>query len=80
MSRGRLRRPVGGLGAEKLALKRADDLQGFVVLPRRRVVERTPAWTTWRRRCVGDYERLAESHEAMVRWAMTLVIARRVAR
>jgi transposase len=44
------------------------------------VVERTLAWITRRRRCVRDYERLAESHEAMVRWAMTLVMVRRLAR
>jgi transposase len=74
-----------GWAGEKLALelaivKRTDDMQGFVVLPRRWVVERTLAWITRRRRCVRDYERLAESHEAMVRWAMTLVMARRLAR
>jgi transposase len=74
-----------GWAAEKLALelaivKRTDDMQGFVVLPRRWVVERTLAWITRRRRCVRDYERLAESHEAMVRWAMTLVMVRRLAR
>lgn len=74
-----------GWAAEKLALKlaivkRTDDMQGFVVLPRRWVVERTLAWITRRRRCVRDYERRAESHEAMVRWAMTLVMARRLAR
>jgi transposase len=74
-----------GWAAEKLALrleivKRTDDMQGFVVLPRRWVVERTLAWITRRRRCVRDYERLAESHEAMARWAMTLVMVRRLAR
>ena len=74
-----------GWAAEKLALelaivKRTDDTQGFVVLPRRRVVERTLAWITRRRRCVRDYEQRPESHEAMVRWAMTLVMARRLAR
>lgn len=72
-------------GREKLALelaivKRSEDMQGFVVLPRRWVVERTLAWITRRRRCVRDYERRTESHEAMVRWAMTLVMARRLAR
>ncbi len=74
-----------GWAAEKLALeiaivKRTDEMQGFVVLPRRWVVERTLAWITRRRRCVRDYERRADSHEAMVRWAMTLVMARRLAR
>ena len=76
---------LAGWAAEKLALelvivKRTDDMKGFVVLPRRWVVERTPAWITRRRRCVRDYERRADSHEAMVRWATTPVMARRLAR
>jgi transposase len=61
-------------------VRRTDDMQGFVVLPRRWAVERTLAWITRRRRCVRDYERRAESDEAMVLWAMTLVMARRLAR
>lgn len=61
-------------------VKRTDDMTGFVVLPRRWVVERTLAWITRRRRCVRDYERAPESHEAMVHWAMTLVMTRRLAR
>jgi transposase len=61
-------------------VKRTDDMSGFVVLPRRWVVERTLAWIFRRRRCVRDYERRPESHEAMVRWAMVLVMTRRLAR
>ena len=61
-------------------VRRSEEMTGFVVLPRRWVVERTLAWITRRRRCVRDYERRPESHEAMVRWAMTLVMVRRVAR
>jgi transposase len=41
-------------------VKRRDDVRGFVVLPRRWVVERTLAWIFQRRRCVRDYERLPE--------------------
>lgn len=74
-----------GWAREELALrlqivKRPDDASGFVVLPRRWVVERTLAWITRRRRCVRDYERRADSHEAMVRWAMVLVMTRRLAK
>jgi len=61
-------------------VKRPDDVSGFVVVPRRWVVERTLAWITRRRRCVRDYERRPESHEAMVRWAMVLVMTRRLAK
>lgn len=74
-----------GWAREELALrlqivKRPDDVSGFVVIPRRWVVERTLAWITRRRRCVRDYERRADSHEAMVRWAMVLVMTRRLAK
>jgi transposase len=39
-------------------VKRSDDVKGFVVLPRRWVVERTLAWIVRHRRCARDYERL----------------------
>jgi transposase len=70
--------------AEHLALavqivRRPDDAQGFVLLPRRWVVERTLAWLTRNRRLARDYERRAESHEEFVRWAMTRLMARRLA-
>lgn len=74
-----------GWAREELALrlqivKRPEGACGFVVIPRRWVVERTLAWITRRRRCVRDYERRADSHEAMVRWAMVLVMTRRLAK
>ncbi|MFC5827263.1 transposase [Nonomuraea insulae] len=46
-------------------VKRSDDVSGFVILPRRWVVERTLSWICQRRRCVRDYERLSDHHEAM---------------
>jgi transposase len=67
----------------KIALtivKRSDSDIGFVVLPRRWVVERTLAWIAGHRRCVRDYERLPAHHEAMVRWAMIRITSRRLAR
>jgi transposase len=39
--------------------------RGFVLLPRRWVVERSFAWTTRFRRLVRDYERLPETLAAM---------------
>jgi transposase len=70
---------------EKLQLtlqivKRSDDSKGFVVLPRRWVVERTLSWIFQRRRCVRDYERLPQHHEAMVKWSMIILMGRRLAR
>ena len=51
---------------------------GFSVLPRRWVVERTFAWMMRWRRLVRDYERLPETHEAMVRWAMVGLMLNRL--
>jgi transposase len=61
-------------------VKRTDDTKGFVVLPRRWVVERTFGWLTRHRRLVRDYERRPEHHEAMVWWATVTIMTRRLAR
>ncbi|ATY09589.1 IS5 family transposase [Amycolatopsis sp. AA4] len=61
-------------------VKRTDDTTGFVVLPRRWVVERTFGWITKHRRCVRDYETLPEHHETMVYIAMIMTMSRRLAR
>ena len=45
--------------------------QGFQVLPRRWVVERTLGWLMQHRRLVRDYETLPQRSRAMVLWAMT---------
>lgn len=50
----------------------------FVVLPRRWVVERSLAWISKHRRCVRDYERLPAHHEAMVLWATTSHMLKRL--
>ncbi|MFF8430620.1 IS5 family transposase [Streptomyces sp. NPDC016566] len=70
--------------AEKLQLaldivKRSDDNTGFVVLPRRWVVERTLSWLMRSRRLVRDVETLPAIHEAMVLWSMTMLMSRRLA-
>jgi len=44
------------------------------------MVERTLAWITRRRRCVRDYERRADTHEAMIYQELTAVMIRRLAR
>jgi putative transposase len=58
---------------------RSDDVKGFVVLPRRWVVERTFAWLTQCRRLSKDYEGLPRSSEAMIYIAMTRLMLRRLA-
>ncbi len=54
--------------------------KGFIVLPRRWVVERTFSWIGENRRMSKDYERLPESGEAFIYVAMTRLMARRLAR
>jgi putative transposase len=54
--------------------------QGFQVLPRRWVVERTFAWICHNRRMSKDYERLCATGEAFVYAAMTRLMVRRLVR
>ncbi|KMS91346.1 transposase [Streptomyces regensis] len=61
-------------------VKRSDDRRGFVVLPKRWIVERLFAHLMRSRRLVRDFERRTTSAEAMVHWSMTLLMTRRLAR
>uniref|UniRef100_A0AAU3HR47 IS5 family transposase n=1 Tax=Streptomyces sp. NBC_01393 TaxID=2903851 RepID=A0AAU3HR47_9ACTN len=61
-------------------VKRSDDMRGFVVLPKRWIVERFFAHLMRSRRLVRDFERSIASAEAMVYWSMTMLMTRRVAR
>jgi putative transposase len=54
--------------------------RGFVVLPRRWVVERTIAWIDQNRRMSKDYEKLCASDESLVYAAMIRLMTRRLAR
>jgi putative transposase len=54
--------------------------RGFVVLPRRWVVERTFAWLDQYRRMSKDYERLCATGEAFIYAAMTRLMVRRLSR
>jgi transposase len=70
---------------EKLQLtlqivKRSDDMTGFVVLPRRWVVERSLGWLMRSRRLVRDFEALPASSEAFIYLSASMLMARRLAR
>lgn len=52
--------------------------QGFVIQPRRWVVERTFGWFVRYRRLMVDYEYLPETSEAMIQAAMTHLMLRRL--
>jgi transposase len=54
--------------------------KGYLVLPRRWVVERTLSWIDQQRRMSKDYERLCASGEAFVYAAMVRLMTRRLAR
>ena len=54
--------------------------KGFLVLPRRWVVERTFSWIDQNRRMSKDYERICASGEAFVYAAMICLMTRRLAR
>jgi putative transposase len=58
---------------------RSDDVKGFLVLPKRWVVERTFAWLTQCRRLSKDYEVLPQSSEALIYIAMTRLMLKRLA-
>ncbi|UBU18761.1 IS5 family transposase [Nonomuraea gerenzanensis] len=68
------------LGLAVTIVKRSDDLRGFVVLPRRWVVERTFAWLVRYRRLARIYERKPAHHEAMIWWATVHQMTRRLTR
>jgi len=61
-------------------VKRTDDLRGFVVQPRRWVVERSFSWFGRNRRLAKDFENLAETIVAFVALAAIQLAIRRLAR
>ena len=61
-------------------VKRSDKAKGFVLLPRRWVVERTFAWLGNYRRLSKDYEYSLYSADAMIYAAMIHLMLRRLAR
>jgi transposase len=60
-------------------VKRSDQLNGFVVLPKRWIVERTIAWLNRCRRLAKDWENLNRKGLAFLRLASIRVIAHPVA-
>ncbi len=60
-------------------VERSDDQKGFVVLPKRWIVERFFAHLMQSRRLVRDFERRTTRAEAIVYWSMILLMSRRLA-
>lgn len=61
-------------------VKRPEDAKGFILLPRRWVVERTFGWFGRYKRLSKDYEYLTQTSEAMIRGVMIHIMIRRLAR
>ena len=66
-------------GAWKLQIVKRSDAPGFVVLPKRWIVERTFAWISRNRRLARDFERYATTVTAFVRVAMIRIMLKRLA-
>lgn len=68
------------LGITIKVVPRPGDAKGFVVLPKRWVVERSNSWTMRARRNARDYERPMSHAEAHIQWAFITLMSRRLAR
>ncbi|WP_037897513.1 IS5 family transposase [Streptomyces sp. NRRL S-920] len=68
------------LGLTIKTVSRPKGAAGFVLLPRRWIVERSLAWILHARRLVRDYERLPAHAEAMVNLALITLMSRRLTR
>ena len=59
--------------------KRPEGTKGFLLLPKRWIVERTFAWLARYRRLSKDYEYVTHTSEAMIQVAMIHLMVRRLA-
>jgi transposase len=76
----KLRNALKALGDWTVEIvKRSDTAKGFVLLPRRWVVERTIAWLNRNRRLAKDFEATTESAEAWLYIASVKLMSRRLA-
>ena len=62
-------------------VKRSDKaIKGFIILPKRWIVERTLGWLNRARRLAKDFEALMSSSQAWCMLAIAFLIVRRIAR
>jgi transposase len=61
-------------------VKRSDTAKGFVLLPKRWIVERTFGWLGRCRRLAKDFENRTRTHAAFVILAMVRIMLRRLVR
>lgn len=65
-------------GIDVRVVRKEPGQKGFAPLPRRWVIERTIGWLMLHRRLARDYETLPERSAAMIFWAMTDNMSRRL--
>jgi len=75
-----LKEDLGGWELEIVERSSSADTEGFTVLPRRWIVERTLGWLMRNRRLSKDYERLVQTSETFIEVAMIRLILRRLGR
>jgi transposase len=71
-------RAEAGLDLE--IVKRSDQAKGFVLLPKRWIVERTFGWLGRCRRLAKDFENLTAAHAGFIILAMIRLLLRRIVR
>jgi transposase len=71
---------IAKTGSWKLEIVKRNEPHRFVVLPKRWIVERTPAGISHNRRLARDFERYARSAAAFVRLAMIRIMVKRLTR
>lgn len=71
-------REEGGWDLE--IVERDREVEGFEVIPKRWIVERTISWIGRNRRMSKDYERKVQTSETLIELAMIRLILRRLAR
>jgi transposase len=67
---------LGALLGIQVDVVKRPTANGFQVLPRHWVVERTLGWLMQHRRLVRDYEALPQRSRTMIHWAMTNIMSR----
>ncbi|GGO59282.1 hypothetical protein GCM10012286_80530 [Streptomyces lasiicapitis] len=72
--------PAGQIHLTIKTVSRPKDAKGFVILPRRWVVERSLAWLLHARRNVRDCETRPEHSEAMLSFAAITLMTHRLTR
>lgn len=71
---------VAATGHWKIEIVKRSELKGFVLLPKRSIVERTFAWISRNRRLMRDFERYTTSVTAFILLSMIRLMLKRVTR